>query len=395
MTPLRLVLVTRRFWPLVGGAERVMASLASRFVALGHQVTLLTAQWHPNWPTELRVGEVPVVRLANPSQRALGTARYMIALARWLRQRQGEIDLVYVSMLKHDAYAALFALEGRVPVVLRAEGAGPTGDSAWHKQANCGPRIRRRTMNANALIAPSRSVDDELRQAGYPPDRLHYIPNGVAIPRPRTAQMQRDARLALSAAHPSLRLPTDGPLAVYTGRLHPGKGLDVLVTAWRQIANQWPDARLWLAGEGPSRDALEQQIHQLGLDGRVVPAGSFDHVEELLWAADLYVLPSLEEAMSVALLEAMAAGLPIVTTDIPGNRPLIVHQEHGLLVPPGDASALAAAMARLVEQPLLAQRLGRAAREQATASFSLDRVVDRHLELFEGLRARFSPHRQA
>ena len=114
MSPMRLVLITRRFWPLVGGAEGVMANLAAEFASRGMEVTLLTAQWHPDWPVRVRYRGASVVRLSNPSLRGWGTFRYMRALERWLRHRAGQYDLVYVSMLKHDAYAALGATGGRI-----------------------------------------------------------------------------------------------------------------------------------------------------------------------------------------------------------------------------------------------------------------------------------------
>ena len=127
MDPLRLVLVTRRFWPMVGGAERAVAELAAELANRAVPVTLLTARWQPSWPAEINYRGVPVVRLPNPRLRAWGTFRYMQALGRWLRRHRDEYDLVYVSMLKHDAYAALAAVGGDAPVVLRAE---PAPDAA-------------------------------------------------------------------------------------------------------------------------------------------------------------------------------------------------------------------------------------------------------------------------
>ena len=109
MTSLRIAVITRRFWPLVGGAESLLACLAAELRNRGARPIVLTAQWAPEWPRRLMVREVPVVRLPHPAQRAWGTLRYMLALTRWLRQHRTELDLVYVSMLKHDAYAAIGA----------------------------------------------------------------------------------------------------------------------------------------------------------------------------------------------------------------------------------------------------------------------------------------------
>ena len=385
MSPPRLVLITRRFWPLVGGAERMMASLAAELAARRFPVTLLTARWQTDWPAEITYRGVPVVRLPNPPQRFWGTLRYVQALGRWLRRHPDRCDLVYVSMLKHDAYAAIGAVGGRVPVVLRAEGAGRTGDCVWQLEATFGRRIKYRTMKADALVAPSRAIERELKAAGFPRPRIHYLPNGVAVPPARDQAARVAARVALGAVDPALNPPEWAPLAVYAGRLHEAKGLADLVAAWGAIVARWPNARLCLAGEGPFRGALAEQIEVRGLDGRVVLAGTFDNVDELLAAADLFVLPSHQEGMSLALLEAMAAGLPIVATDVPGNRDLLSGGRHALLVPAGDPAALAAAIERLLDEPELGAHLGAAARERVAGEFSLAKCVDEHVALFERL----------
>lgn len=378
----RLVLVTRRFWPLVGGAEVVMARLAAALKARGATVTLLTARWQPDWPETIEHHGVRVVRLPQPAARMWGTLRYMQAISRWVARHAHTVDLAYVSMLKHDAYAVLGAARGRLPVVLRAEGAGVTGDCFWQVEARCGRWIRRRCQQAAGLVAPSPAIERELIAAGYPRDRIHMIPNGVPVMPVVTKAARREARAALGQIQRGLELPEDAPLAVYTGRLHEGKGLSHLVAAWPCVLEQHPQARLWLVGEGPHEGALAGQINALGLQGKVVLAGSFDDVEDVLQAADVFVHPSLEEGMSLALLEAMSLGLPLVATDIPGNRVLVADGVHGRLVPPADPAKLAEAVISVFSHRQCAARWGEQARQRVAAEYSLDRMVDRHLELF-------------
>ena len=326
-----------------------------------------------------------MIRLANPSLLGWGTFRYMRALERWLRRREGQYDLVYVSMLKHDAYAALGAAGGRVPVVLRAEAAGASGDCMWQLDANFGRRIKRRCMKADAVIGPSRAVERDLIAAGYPRSRIHYLPNGVAIPARANREGRERARGTLAELKPELSCPSGSPIAVYTGRLHEAKGLADLVTAWRSIVARWPNARLWLVGEGPFEQALRERIEAENLVGRVVLAGVFDNVDELLTAADVFVRPSLEEGTSLAILEAMAIGLPVVATEIPGNQGLVTHEERGLLVATQDVDSLSAAIERLLDDRRLARRLADAARDHVRQHFSVGGMVDQHLELFEDL----------
>ncbi|MEX2120776.1 MAG: glycosyltransferase family 4 protein [Pirellulales bacterium] len=389
MSPPRLVLVTRRFWPLVGGAETVMARLAAAFQSRGAATTVLTARWQADWPAEIEHHGVRAVRLPNPAARGWGTWRYMQALARWLRTNRSQFDLVYVSMLKHDAYAAVGeGRRGGFPVALRAEGAGLTGDCHWQLNARCGLRIKRRLMQADALLGPSPAIERELIAAGYPRDRIHYLPNGVPVRPPRQPSERQEARQALAEADGVFALAPDAPLVVYTGRLHEMKGLDHLLSAWPAVLARHPGARLWLVGEGPFRPRLIEQIENLGLSTSVLLAGLYDDVEDFLLAADVFVLPSLEEGMSVALLEAMAAGLPVVASSIAANAPLVEDGRHGRLVPPGDSAALAAALAELLEQPDAAARLGSSARERVEARFSIARMVEAHLELFDRLLER-------
>jgi glycosyltransferase involved in cell wall biosynthesis len=363
----------------------MMANLACELTLRNVHVTVLTARWHPGWPDEIRFRDVPVVRLARPPGRGRDTNRYMKSLARWLRGNRQRYELVCVSGLRHEAYTAVKTVGKQVPVVLRAEAAGRFGDCLWQLDAGGGRRIKQECMKADALIGPSKAIERELVAAGYPRDRVHYLPNGVPIPPACDPACQSAARAAVIDGNPALQMTEEAPLAVSIARLHPSKGLGYLVAAWQRVIAARPDARLWLVGEGPHRAKLENQIVDLDLLGRVFLAGVFDSVAELLAAADVFALPSREEGPSLALVEAMAARLPVVTTDIPGNREVVTGGEHGLLVPPCDVDAIGGAVLRLLDGSPLGARLGAAARERARRQFSLAQTADAHLALFESL----------
>lgn len=387
MSGTRVALVTRRFWPLVGGAEMVMAKLAQELRRQTVDVRIVTARWHKTWPERIVHREIPILRLPNPQLRGWGTLRYMMSLGKYLQKHQPELDVVYVSMLKHSAYMAVERLKKTsTPIVLRAEGGGETGDCRWQAEANFGLRIRAVCQQADAIVAPSQAIMEELLAAGYDPAKLHFIPNGVMIPPPRSKQRRFDARMALQSAQPSFSLNNEMPLAVYTGRLHPKKGLLAAVDAWPAVVRRFPDAKLLLVGEGPQESQLRERISSLGLQGRVFLPGVFDDVSDLLDAADLFLLPSHEEGMSLSLLEAMAAGLPVVATDIPGNRQLVETGRNGLLFPVDDVAALQEEITNVIHQPAAAAQLGEAARADVTEKYSLAAAATRHLELFTALR---------
>jgi len=140
---------------------------------------------------------------------------------------------------------------------------------------------------------------------------------------------------------------------------------------------------LWLIGEGPYREELYDHIVQSDLRGRVLLPGAFDFIDDVLAAADVFALPSYEEGMSLSLLEGMAAELPVVASDIPGNRQLVEHDVNGLFVPPRQVEALAQALLRVLGDHELSRRLGRAASQFSRCQYSSQRMAADHLALFE------------
>jgi len=388
VSPLRLVILVRRFWPQVGSAARAAGLLGPGLAERGCRVTVLTARWWPRGPAEIVYGGTQVIRLGPPPKGSWGTWRYMRAIRRWLTEHQGQYDLVYVFGLKHEAYAALRAVGDRVPVVLRPEQSGPRGDCFWQLEASGGRRIKRECMKAAALVGATPLQEAELKAAGYPRPRIHYVPLGVPIPSARAPGSKADAREVLAKAQKALELPRWAPLILYVGRLARGRGLEPLLDAFSGMAARRTNARLWLVGAGPMERTLHRRAESLGIGARVVTPGVFDEIDGPLGAADLFVQPAPEDGTPLALVEAMAAGLPIVATDVPGHRALLAHEETALLVPPADAPALGAAIGRLLRETGLGPRLGAAARRHAEAEFSLANSVGQHLTLFEQVSRR-------
>jgi glycosyltransferase involved in cell wall biosynthesis len=370
---MRIALVTRRFPPLIGGAEAMLRYLAAALADEGADVIVLTSRLE-GLPAEARIEtpggrSVHVVRLATSPLRFIGTWLYMRNLRRWLEMNS--VDLAYVSMLKHDAYVAV-GVGGRrgFPVVLRPEGAGATGDVAWQNWGRGGRAIGRRCRGADAFVAISAAVRSELVDAGYDPGRIFDLPNGVPVP--EIAWIPR-------ADWPG------SPQAVFVGRLAVEKGLQSLVDAWPTVRRAFPDARLTLVGDGPERPALEARVAALGLGDCVRLLGSMADPGSILRGADLFVLPSREEGMSIALLEAMALGIPLVASAIPGNRKLIDEGVHGLLARPDDPADLARAIrAQWTDLPNAA-RMGLEARRRVQEHYSIGAVARAHLDLFRRL----------
>ncbi len=381
---MRITLVTQRFYPLVGGAESVLRALAGEWAHHGCDVHVVAARYDPNWPAHETVDGIPVTRLPLPAVRFVGTARYVLALRRYLVRHRDKTDIVYVSMLKHQAWAAISVRQSlERPVVLRAEGAGATGDVAWQRQALLGERIRRACLAADAIVAPSRLVHEELVEAGYPATRLHLIRNAVCCRtyRPPTAEERASARSRLAVA---------GPIVGYVGRLSPEKGIEELIAAWPAVKQTVPDAMLLVAG-GPASSKWAQRL--TALPG-VCYLGEVRRPAEILHALDLFVLPSHFEGISIALLEAMACGVVPVVSAIAGNLEVVGQQDAvGWVFESRRAERLAAVLIEALRARRRWPELSVAVRQRVEQCFALQAAARRHLELFRAVLAGTGPDR--
>jgi glycosyltransferase involved in cell wall biosynthesis len=176
---------------------------------------------------------------------------------------------------------------------------------------------------------------------------------------------------------------TGRPVVLTLARLDAQKGLEYLVGAAALV----PDTLFLIAGDGGERRRLEALAREKGLAERVRFLGYRDDAHQLLAACDIYVLPSLFEGLPVSVLEAMAAGKPVVATAIPGTDEAVLHGRTGLLVPPADPQALAGAIRDVLSDPTLARRLGEAGRERVRQHFSAGRMVERVMGVYEELLA--------
>jgi glycosyltransferase involved in cell wall biosynthesis len=156
----------------------------------------------------------------------------------------------------------------------------------------------------------------------------------------------------------------------------------MLLRAVKLVACRIPEIRLDIVGDGPSRQDLEALRASLGLESRVTFHGYREDVTSFLSAADAFVLSSISEGVSIALLEAMASGLPAIATDVGGNREVIVNGVTGLLTAAGSAEGLADAIVRVESDPGLLERMGRASRQRVEEEFSLPGVVARYEALY-------------
>ncbi len=382
MNGLRVVLVTPRFWPLVGDTEDAMGDLACGLPRLGAETTVVSARWQTDWPAFSHFGKTQVHRLHRCGGGRGSRAYYLLSLARWLRRRRDQFDLAVVAGMRFEAYTTLWSLRRtRIPVVLRPE----VEDVAWHQKSLAAASCRRRCRSAAALIARDPAIAQALRNADWPAPQIHPIPDGIPPGRLRKGTGCCEARRDLANANGDLTMGVGAPLVVYCGPLQRRAGLIPLVRAWPGVLRQWPAAKLWLIGEGPDREPLFQLIRDLEIADCVLLPGSFENLDQIFLAADLLVDPRAAGSLPRVFLQAAAAGLPIVAQL---NAPWQAHPVLASLIQAVPEDADGQIWGRMIREALCQvpdRRQQAAQRRRLLSCHSLNRMLRAHLELFETL----------
>jgi glycosyltransferase involved in cell wall biosynthesis len=349
-----------------GGAQRTLINLAATFKRAGHEVILSAAQ-----------AEGPARAWIDPSVEmlALGSGQLrnaLLPLARLLRARRP--DVVLSSVIDANIVAAAArALAGmpRSKLVVRET-------NSQRARSDIGvlrKRLARRAYrSADAVVALSEGVRQELiEDFSLAPHKVVTIHNPVEF----------DALVAEVKAAPPPPIAKDGPWIMGVGRLLRQKGFDRLIRAVAALHRD--DVRLVLVGEGPDRARLQSQADELGIGDRLILPGFVKQPMHWLAHADLFVLSSRWEGFGHVIVEAIAAGAPVIAFDCPhGPRDIIRNGENGMLVPDGDEAALTAAIAGLLDDRGRANALAAQAKADA-ARFSSATIAGQYLKLFASL----------
>ena len=294
-------------------------------------------------------------------------------LAAWLRRE--EIDLVHAHMFRAEVLGTRAAVAAATPVIVA------TVHSSRVRSADDIERLAALTPSMDRLIVPSESIRHKVEAEGRAGARFAVIPNGIDL-----------SRFASPAPPCALRrelgIPADAPLIGVVARLEPEKGHRFLVEAMPSVLRAVPDARLAIVGEGSQADALADLTESLGLGDRVVLTGRREDVSAVTADLTVAVLPSLREAQGISILEAMARRVPVVASAVGGIPEVITSGTDGLLVPPGDPSALADAIVTLLRDPDLRARIGEAGYRTVADRFSIDAQVRRTQAIYDEELAR-------
>lgn len=347
---------------VLGGAENAMFMLLGSLDRREWEPTLLLEDAPGVGPLAERAAALGVpVRLIPPLPLGLTGARRLPGLVRLLRRERPPVFHAHMSSPVACKWSLAAAVLARVPAVLGTVQVGayqPDRSSYW--------QLRALARRVGCYLAVSREIATELvEDLGWPAERVEVAYNAVDVER------------AAVSAPPGMRAQLGGsetrPLVLTPARLDAQKGHDTLLEAVAEL----PEALFLLAGDGPERERLEARAAELGVGDRVRFLGRREDVPQLLAACDVFALPSLYEGSSLAVLEAMAAGIPVVSSAIGGTEELIEDGRSGLLVPPGDAAGLASALRRLLGDPVLRKELAGSARERVDAGLRREQNAER------------------
>ena len=338
-----------------GGLEAVVLNLVSRSDRQRFEHRVICLEGLGALAPRFEAQGIPLEALA-----ALGK---LTALARLRpRLRAWRPDVLHTHNARPHLVGAMARASGLVPALVHT------------KHGRNTPHLRRRLLwnhlaarASDVVVAVSEDAAAVARDLErVPPSKLRVLYNGVD----------------LKSQPPRATVPGSGRAAICVARLHPVKDHVTLLMAARRVVDARPDFRLSLAGEGVERPHIEKLCCELGLEAHVSFLGHLPDVSGKLADADLFVLASRSEGISLSILEAMAASLPVVATAVGGNQEVVDQGESGLLVPPASPEPLADAILALLNNPGRAQALGAAGRRRAERVFNLDGMVARYEALY-------------
>lgn len=358
----------------VGGAQQHLLEVLSRLDRQVFSPVLFALHARPDHPYLARaraLGVEVIEGQAPESLRGPALAGPVVTLARELRRRR--VAVVHSYLFHANVVGTLAARLARVPVALVSKRSLDVYASRAELAA-----CRFTNGLADLVTANSEAVKRHVhRVERCPLTRIAVIPNGIDL-----------ARVAFPPPGPAFKLADSRPVIGAIGRLSVKKGQADLVAAAARVLAHVPEARIVLVGDGPLAGALAEQARSLGLADRVRFVGGVADAARWLPALDVYVLPSHVEGMSNGLIEAMAAGRPIVATDAGGNTENVVDGESGFIVPPRSPDRLADAILTLLKDPERARAMGEAARTRACQHFTAETMVARMEALYRARLAR-------
>jgi glycosyltransferase involved in cell wall biosynthesis len=368
----------------VGGTERTLFEICRRLDGRRHAPTVVSLKKEGPLAAAIREQGTEVLSLGMREEADwLSSLEFGFGLLRLPRLLKGRtFDILHSFLYRANIFGRIAAARCGIGKVVNSVRVTSEEESLLMRRLDV-MTLRR----ADGFCALSPLLARDLRdRLAIPREKITVIPNAVD-----TAAADSALRLGRQEARASLGLSPADMVFLSLSRLHPQKGLFTLLEAFRPVALTHPRGRLLVAGEGPEREALEERARELGIGPQVTFPGPVSSPWPLLAAADVFVLPSLYEGMPNALLEAMAASLPVVATSVGAVTEMVDDGEEGIVVPPGDGQALAEALDKLSWSADLRHTMGGRGRRRVEESFRPEVMMEKLGSLYERILREDSP----
>ena len=380
MSDLRVATIIHGYFPRVGGAETQLRALVPHLKERGIEMSILTRRYDATLPSHEIIDGISVYRLPASGPKVWASLRFTFAAFwRLLRLRP---QLVHAHEFISPATVGLLAERFLgIPLIVTSHRSGEIGDVQKMQRKRTGPyRLKALKERASSFVVISDEIWDELRNIGVDAERLARITNGVDTH--RFSALSPDEK---ATARVETGFDPAAPTAIFTGRLVPEKRLDLLIRVWAQFRKTFPNAVLMILGAG----AEEERLKAMAGEG-VRFMGSTTDVVPYLQLADIFVLPSVAEGLSVALLEAMSCELVPLLTDVGGAREVVTHQQDGWVIAPDDEAALLDGLQQLFGDGQTLNKRSQAARKRVIEKFSVQLAAEKLSKLYFDLYSRQS-----
>lgn len=365
----------------IGGYERQAYSMCLAYQKMGKHPYIVT-QNIGNLPSyEIREG-VEIYRFYPFFQKFTDT--YTQELEKLFAfDLAGKIDIVHCHAFDFTSgWAIQIATRYQIPTLVKIATERDTVIFQQHIQTKTKgfQEAFNNLMQATRFISLNPNISRELVSSHVPENKILSFPNGVDVHRfhPLATEKRKSLKQKLG-------LSAKQHVITYTGRFEERKRVIDLIHAWHAIASEFPQAHLVLVGKGEEVANCQNEIQVLGLSQRVTFVGEVQNIEDYLKITDCYVFPSRLEGMPNVILEAMACGLPIIATAIPGIVEILQDNQTGKLVPPKDVNTLCRALTQMLKNPEAAWKLGNAAREEVLKNYSFEILGKKYFEIYQAL----------
>ncbi len=377
---INICMVIGLFKPFVGGAEKQAELLGKTLLKNNVDVSLITSL-QSGVVVDCNQDSFPVKRIGLPGLGKISDFIFAVTIFVKLLLDRKRVDIIHVHQALLPSFASVAAAKLlKKPVLIKCSNSGPRFDLDYFAQTVILGKYMAKFLakNTDIFVAINEEVGLQLKTWGVEKKRIVYIPNGVFIEHWKISENELFSQLKVKSENKQINLIT-------VCSLSSKKDLGTLIQALEILKMEIP-FKLFMLGKGPLREQLEMQVKNSGLEKYVTFVGKVDSsvVQQYLRDSDIFILPSITEGVSNALLEAMAAGVLCIASDIPGNRKVITHLDNGLLFKVGDIDALSDSIRTLSIDTGISKKTALSAQKRIQ-DFEIGTISRHYLKVYDDL----------